>query len=272
LARTWWFWTLDWPSASQDFNPDFEELSLRQVELERWGVEPDIDSEGMRKAFEIPFHRGVFQDFEGYIYDLKEREDDGCEIHQALMKKRIPELIRLYIEAISKELEDLEIKLEQIKKEGPKENNSNAQHSTSLLDTWWFCCPDWPPKNYDYKPKLEKKKWRVVKLDEWETEPPKDDNGYLKAFEIPLHPNVFQNTYGSQSVCKPYWNDASYDGLNSKSLHELLGLYVKTMRKNLTEFNTSYHQLLSKAMSVDFKPEDKYKEFGLGFEIGIGQG
>ena len=77
LARTWWFCTLDWPSPTHDYTSDFERLSLRKVELEDWDNEPNIVSQGdldislkefaqffvgRSKVFEIPFHRGVFQD------------------------------------------------------------------------------------------------------------------------------------------------------------------------------------------------------------------
>jgi hypothetical protein len=40
-----------------------------------------------------------------------------------------------------------------------------------FLKSWWFFTPEWPPQDYDFSPEIEKLRWRVVTLENWENEP-----------------------------------------------------------------------------------------------------
>lgn len=74
-----------------------------------------------------------------------------------------------------------------------------------MLNTWWFCSPDWPPAEHNYQESLQEMDWRKVSLSDWRNEPNLDSDGipsYIfykmsigneKAFEIPLHPQIFQS-------------------------------------------------------------------------------
>ena len=57
----------------------------------------------------------------------------------------------------------------------------------SLLQTWWFCCEDWPPQDYDHETRLAAMKWKLISLYDWEKTPIKDENGnYILSSKINL--------------------------------------------------------------------------------------
>lgn len=39
-----------------------------------------------------------------------------------------------------------------------------------VLKRWWYALPDWPPKDFDYGPQLEKNNLRKVDMKHWKIE------------------------------------------------------------------------------------------------------
>ena len=42
----------------------------------------------------------------------------------------------------------------------------------------------WPPEGFEYSAALEKGKYRLVDLDDWETAPDTDDQGFTKVYPV----------------------------------------------------------------------------------------
>lgn len=63
-----------------------------------------------------------------------------------------------------------------------------------ILKRWWYCMPDWPDKNYDYKPLLEEKKLRLVSKENFRLENETDAQGRAKVHEVDGYPGIFQDS------------------------------------------------------------------------------
>jgi len=63
-----------------------------------------------------------------------------------------------------------------------------------VLKRWWYCLPDWPPVNYDYKPALLKHRLRVVEFKNFRNEKEVSEEGFKKVYEVPSYPGIFKNS------------------------------------------------------------------------------
>ena len=62
-----------------------------------------------------------------------------------------------------------------------------------ILKRWWYCMPDWPPKDDDYAKKLQKRNLREVLLEEWRISPEEVD-GKRKVYQIPGYQGLFRDS------------------------------------------------------------------------------
>jgi len=254
LGKAWWFCTPDWPPREYDYSKDLEKELLQKVDLMDWESVPDIDLKTKKqKVFEIPFHPGLFQDNQGKTWDLKPREK--CPTYQNLLGKSLWELLTLYATAMKSELHKFKEKMSHLLKkdfersvigsgEAVKNSSLFSPSPSFLFRTWWYWCCDWPLEDFkdDPQTELNELEWRVVNLHDWEKEPLEDNNEFVKAFEVPLHPKVYQNGYESVLNCKPVKLAEKTKTLKSKSFTELMELYLKAMEAKIEEFIQDYAQ------------------------------
>lgn len=52
----------DWPPANFDYRPKLAEQGLREVPIEKWRIESDVDSEQRRKVYQVVGYPGLFMD------------------------------------------------------------------------------------------------------------------------------------------------------------------------------------------------------------------
>ena len=52
----------DWPPANYDYKPKLKENGLRAVEVEKWRIEPELDSENRKKVYQVSGYPGLFMD------------------------------------------------------------------------------------------------------------------------------------------------------------------------------------------------------------------
>jgi hypothetical protein len=51
----------------------------------------------------------------------------------------------------------------------PAKVNKNAKSDVvyNILKRWWYCLPDWPPKDFDFNAELTKNKLKLVEISKW---------------------------------------------------------------------------------------------------------
>ena len=98
---------------------------------------------------------------------------------------------------------------------------------------WWYALPEWPPKNFDYQPKLKESKLRKVNPERFNFESEYDSNGNLKVWEVDHYPGIFQDSKGKLYDMRPMENWPSINNLMKKEVKELQQLAYKAMQEQL---------------------------------------
>jgi hypothetical protein len=63
FAKCYWYvLPKEWPPADYNYQPVLKANGFRSVDISRWKIEPEEDSSGLKKVFEIENFRGVFKD------------------------------------------------------------------------------------------------------------------------------------------------------------------------------------------------------------------
>jgi len=122
LGARWWYVMPEWPPNGYNYTPGLKQQGLRLVASERFAVEPETDTKGLKKVIVLEGYPGVFQDSKGKLYDLRPQE--SCPSITNFMKKDTTDLKLLITKAINAQLqacdesikEDLHYKLKQLSK------------------------------------------------------------------------------------------------------------------------------------------------------------
>mmetsp|Transcript_33443 Transcript_33443/g.30439 ORF Transcript_33443/g.30439 Transcript_33443/m.30439 type:complete len:92 (+) Transcript_33443:219-494(+) len=88
---------------------------------------------------------------------------------------------------------------------------------------------EWPPKNYDYKPQMEKEGIRLVETKYWKIEPDVKD-GLKKVFALPSFEGCYKDSEGHLYDLRPRDSCPCYETLKKKSIPELLGMLAKALK------------------------------------------
>lgn len=85
--------------------------------------------------------------------------------------------IKKPVQAIKKQVHTSESK----KQTQPEDKVLKTKDSiiSGILRRWWYCMPEWPPKDYNYNKKLEENKMRLVDLKNWKFEVDVDSKGKI---------------------------------------------------------------------------------------------
>merc|ERR1719362_471121 len=106
LLCRWWYVLPDWPPDDEAyFKAELEKKNLRKVTLAEWDWEPEVDSKGRAKVYELSQFRGLYRDISGTLQDL--RPKDLCPCYANFMKKDISELYDLLLKALENQLQQL---------------------------------------------------------------------------------------------------------------------------------------------------------------------
>lgn len=52
----------EWPPANYNYLPKLNENKLREVQIEKWRIEPEVDSEDKKKVYQVVGYPGLFMD------------------------------------------------------------------------------------------------------------------------------------------------------------------------------------------------------------------
>jgi hypothetical protein len=105
--------------------------------------------------------------------------------------------------------------------------------------------PEWPPVDYDYTPKLEEHKFRLVKSDRFQFEPETDSKGLKKVSEVEWYPGMFQESAGIILDFRPYDSCPNYHNLRKKDVSELKTLAKQAIEKQLLIWDQSIRKELN---------------------------
>ncbi len=75
----------------------------------------------------------------------------------------------------------------------PAKVNKNAKSDVvyNILKRWWYCLPDWPPKDFDFNAELTKNKLKLVEISKWRQTPEIDEKGIFFLLTNYFHVNEF---------------------------------------------------------------------------------
>lgn len=75
----WWYVMEDWPPKDDEFYlPRLKEKGLRKVTIQEWEFVPEVDSNGLQKAYELSQYKGLFRSATGDLIDLRPQETCPC--------------------------------------------------------------------------------------------------------------------------------------------------------------------------------------------------
>lgn len=107
LLCRWWYVLPDWPPNDEAFyQAELSKRSLKKVSIDEWEWEPDVDSKGRKKVYELTQFRGLFRNSAGDLIDIRPR--DTCPCYTNFMKKDVTELYDLLIVAFENQIKDLQ--------------------------------------------------------------------------------------------------------------------------------------------------------------------
>jgi len=105
VLKRWWYVLPEWPPADFDYAPILESESLRKVDISLWKLEPEVDENGLRKAYELEWFKGIFKDYKGKTHDFRPRE--SCPSYSNLITKTKADLIEMLKIALDEQLKEL---------------------------------------------------------------------------------------------------------------------------------------------------------------------
>lgn len=112
----------------------------------------------------------------------------------------------------------------------PKKRSSKDRLIAQFLRRWWYAWPQWPPEKFDYSAELEKRKLKLVPLEEYEDLDDVDEGGYTKVYQISAFPGVFRDPHGNAIDLRPTEGRPCYKNAKQLSEAELLSLIGKAIR------------------------------------------
>jgi hypothetical protein len=103
----WWYFLDDWPPKDDDFYvPRLKENGLRKVRIEEWEWVPEVDSNGLQKAYELSQYKGLFRSASGKLVDL--RPQDTCPCYNNVAKWDMLTLCENLKQACETQLKELD--------------------------------------------------------------------------------------------------------------------------------------------------------------------
>eukprot|EP00375_Theileria_parva_P000765 XP_763435.1 hypothetical protein [Theileria parva strain Muguga] len=102
-----------------------------------------------------------------------------------------------------------------------------------LLCRWWYVFPDWPPPDFDYNSELEKRKFRLYSVEDFENVENVDSNGYSKVYQVTAFPGVFRDYNGVAHDLRPLEGKPCYNNYCKFSEAKLYELIEKGIKKQL---------------------------------------
>ncbi|CAI2371138.1 unnamed protein product [Moneuplotes crassus] len=108
FCKRWWYVLPVWPPINYDYTPLLRKNNLRLVQKEYWMETPDYNGKDIKekKVFEDPHNRGIFEDSEGLLYDLRPHEN--CPSISNFAKTDSIKLMNLLCEAYKCQIHELE--------------------------------------------------------------------------------------------------------------------------------------------------------------------
>jgi len=107
-----------------------------------------------------------------------------------------------------------------------------------FLSRWWFCWPEYPPRNFDYSDNLSNAKLREVDIEAWEDEK-KVVSGLKKCYQLSTFPGQFRDCEGHLHDLRPQVDKPSYNYLNAMSEGQIATLLVKAYTNQMEELKKS---------------------------------
>lgn len=113
---------------------------------------------------------------------------------------------------------------------------------------WWYVLPEWPPKDYDYTPKLSENKLRIVSVEKFNFEPEADVKGNRKVTELECYPGVFQDSVGKLYDLRPQETCPTLNNLRKKDMNELKELAIKALKIQMEQCDDTNREELEEKL------------------------
>jgi hypothetical protein len=107
LGARWWYVLPAWPPAGYNYASALATLGLREVKIERFGIEPEVDGKGLRKVMGVEGYEGVFSDGKGGLVDVRPKE--GWPTMERFLGMEKEELRRMVVKAMEKQMEECRV-------------------------------------------------------------------------------------------------------------------------------------------------------------------
>jgi len=111
-----------------------------------------------------------------------------------------------------------------------------------ILSRWWYVLPQWPPKNYDYRPHMLKEKLREVSETRWEDEHDVDGEGLRKCKQHKEFPGVFVDFEENSFDLRPVRSMPCYQTLIRRSTVELHEMLIRAIQNESAILSMQYDE------------------------------
>jgi hypothetical protein len=102
--------------------------------------------------------------------------------------------------------------------------------------------PDWPPNDPAYyEAELTKRKFRKVKIEEWEWVPEEDKDGFKKVYELTQFRGLYRASSGELVDCRPQDTCPCYINLIKKDICDLYDMLVKAYEGQIDDLKNSVY-------------------------------
>jgi len=101
----WWYVLPPWPPEDFDYAAALHDRGFRRVDVATFHLEPERDAHGREKVFALKDWVGLYRTGYGELVDV--RPVEGRPSYDRLMLRSTPELHRLLITALSRQLVEL---------------------------------------------------------------------------------------------------------------------------------------------------------------------
>ncbi|KRX04120.1 hypothetical protein PPERSA_08335 [Pseudocohnilembus persalinus] len=125
-----------------------------------------------------------------------------------------------------------------------------------VLIRWWYCMPEWPPKNYDYQSKLIKLQLKPYEYKNFRNAKDIDQNGFKKVYYIEGYEGCYKDKDGNFIDLRPVEGKPCYSEFKKKTdaeLKQMLKAALEEQIKQLEQYlkdsddlDTSYLESLKK--------------------------
>lgn len=150
---------------------------------------------------------------------------------RALLKKKST--------GVAKEEEDGAEKGAAFKKKG---RDSRDEAVAELLCRWWYVLPDWPPNDPAYyEAELTKRRFRKVKIEEWEWVPEEDQEGRKKVYELTQFRGLYRASNGDLIDVRPQDTCPCYRNLSKKDPADVYDMLIKAYENQIEDLKNSQY-------------------------------